>query len=252
MCQPHSLHMPLQIQPCSLYVPRLYSARQHTLYEKAAAETFMLCQGNKKSPLCAQIYTQRHTETETECMWHITVVCPVETSTAQIPVKVSTLKCCHCAQARWQWTSFCSLASLWVRRVGLCLGVRVLGGADGWLVGWLHWQQPLWSSSSSSVAPSSAASSCVVGIKNAINTRTHTHSRDKQQQQQRSGNFMPLCVCVCACLSLCVCLCIYLIPFSDFTFHPFGLRCQRREPTLALTSAAFQFLDRVWLILYAI
>lgn len=57
MCQPHSLHMPLQIQPCSLFVPRLYSARQHTLYEKAAAETFMLCQGNKKSPLCAQIHT---------------------------------------------------------------------------------------------------------------------------------------------------------------------------------------------------
>lgn len=184
----------------------------------------MLCQGNKKSPLCAlaQIHTHTHTRAYRVYMAHngclpgrhIHCANPCKS----IYPKMLSLRTSSRSERRFAvWLRFAlGSSSCWV-----CLGVRVLGGADGWLacrlVGWLHWrQQPLRSSSS-------AASSCVVGIKNAINTRTQCTQAEHRDKQQRSGNFMPFSMCLCRLVSVHVCVCVHL-PYSFQRFHISSIR----------------------------
>lgn len=104
----------------------------------------LLCSAKAiKSHHCALLhrYTHTHTDTRTECIWHITVVCPVDTSTAQIPVKVSTLKCCHCAQAREVNVVLqFGFASL---RFWVLVGFVVLGLPWGSGSGWCRWMTRL-------------------------------------------------------------------------------------------------------------
>lgn len=197
---------------CSLLVPQLYSA-QATLPEKTVNKSWTSFQQRInaiKSHHCTlsngkrHLYTQTHTHAHTpKCIYsHITVVCPVDIHCANpcksiypkmLSLRTSSNWKSHSGNNFAVWVVFGWFGCFWV--VTQCYSATVLCR-----------QQPL------SVPGSAAnATSCVVGIKNAINAHTQysPHRRDKYRS---SGNFMPLCVYLYT---------VY-IPFSNFTFHPFA------------------------------